>query len=78
MHFFIKLISIAITTVLIVFLLIEKTTVKGVSTRVKDFFSNPRCESCGNEKSDYGFAAGGLAPEPLYICANEKCERCEL
>ena len=78
MHFFITLISIAITTVLFVFLPIKKTTVKKVSKMVKDFFSNPRCESCGNEKEDYGCVVGGLAPEPLYICVNENCERCEL
>jgi len=79
MHFFIILISIATATVLFVFLCIDvKTTVKAISTRVKDFFSNPRCESCGKEKEDYGCAVGGLAPEPLYICVNEKCERCEL
>jgi len=79
MHFFIILISIVIATVLFVFLCIDiKTTVKSISTRANGFFSNPRCPLCNKELQDYGCAVGGLTPEPLYICVNEKCERCEL
>jgi hypothetical protein len=40
---------------------------------IKDFFSAPKCKSCGEKMEDHGYFAGGLSNEPAYVCTNEDC-----
>jgi hypothetical protein len=40
---------------------------------IKDFFSAPKCKSCGETMEDHGYFAGGLSNEPAYVCTNEAC-----
>ena len=83
MHFLLTLTSIgAAVIILLISIFLQIKVVIGVFKSLYKFFSkifeNPRCSLCNKEMIDYGCATGGLAPEPLYICVNEKCERCEL
>jgi len=41
---------------------------------LKRLFETPRCHKCGTTLVNHGGSAGGIQPEPIYVCENKECD----